>query len=379
MATTPTPAASSPSTSSPTPCRTKECTMPAVGSTKVNPLLAGAPATASDLEAIARLGQARQKLKEEIAKIIVGQEHIVDDLLTCLFARGHCLMIGVPGLAKTLMVRTIARAIDLEFNRIQFTPDLMPSDITGSEIIEEDRATGGRQFRFVKGPVFANILLADEINRTPPKTQAALLQAMQELQVTVGGKTYDLPKPFFVLATQNPIEQEGTYPLPEAQLDRFMFDIRISYPKPHEELEIAKATTADLEIGVAKVLTGPQIQQLQQIVRRLPISDHVGMYAVNLARSSRPEDEIAPGFTKEFVSWGAGTRAVQYLVLGAKARAAIAGEYNVTCAHVRAVAPLVLRHRIMTNFHGEAEGMTPERIAKLLLEHVSEPRPEDYT
>jgi len=352
--------------------------MPAAGSSKVNPLLAGAPATASDLEAIARLGQARQKLKEEIAKIIVGQEHIVDDLLTCLFARGHCLMIGVPGLAKTLMVRTIARAIDLEFNRIQFTPDLMPSDITGTEIIEEDRSTGGRQFRFVKGPVFANILLADEINRTPPKTQAALLQAMQELQVTVGGRTYDLPRPFFVLATQNPIEQEGTYPLPEAQLDRFMFDVRISYPKPHEELEIAKATTADLDIAVTKVLTGPEIQQLQQIVRRLPISDHVGMYAVNLSRSSRPEDEIAPGFTKEFVSWGAGTRAVQYLVLGAKARAAIAGEYNVTCAHVRAVAPLVLRHRIMTNFHGEAEGMTPERIVKLLLEHVSEPRPEDY-
>src|SRR5256714_2804489 len=346
--------------------------MPAVGSTKVNPLLTGAPATASDLEAIARLGQARQKLKEEIAKIIVGQEHIVDDLLTCLFARGHCLMIGVPGLAKTLMVRTIARAIDLEFNRIQFTPDLMPSDITGSEIIEEDRATGGRQFRFVKGPVFANILLADEINRTPPKTQAALLQAMQELQVTVGGRTYDLPRPFFVLATQNPIEQEGTYPLPEAQLDRFMFDIRISYPKPHEELEIAKATTADLEIYVSKVLTGPEIQLLQQIVRKLPVSDHVGMYAVNLARASRPEDESAPDFTRKYVNWGAGTRAVQYLVLGAKARAAIAGEYNVTCGHVRAVAALVLRHRVMTNFHGEAEGITPDKVVRMLVEHVKE-------
>jgi len=351
--------------------------MPAVGS-KVNPLMSGPQASAGDLEAIARLGEARKKLKSEIAKIIIGQEHIVDDLLTALFARGHCLMIGVPGLAKTLMVRTIAQAIDLGFNRIQFTPDLMPSDITGSEIIEEDRATGGRQFRFVKGPVFANILLADEINRTPPKTQAALLQAMQELQVTVGGRTYDLPRPFFVLATQNPIEQEGTYPLPEAQLDRFMFDIRIGYPKPHEELEIAKATTADQETLVAKVLTGPEITQLQQIVRRLPVSDHVGMYAVNLARSSRPDDEIAPGFTKEFVSWGAGTRAVQYLVLGAKARAAIAGEYNVTCAHVKAVAPLVLRHRIMTNFHGEAEGMTSERIVAELLKHVGEPRPEDY-
>jgi MoxR-like ATPase len=343
-----------------------------------NPLLSGAPASAGDLEAIQRLGAARKKLKDEIAKVIVGQEHIVDDLLTALFARGHCLMIGVPGLAKTLMVRTIARAIDLEFNRIQFTPDLMPSDITGTEIIEEDRASGGRQFRFVKGPVFANILLADEINRTPPKTQAALLQAMQELQVTVAGRTYDLPKPFFVLATQNPIEQEGTYPLPEAELDRFMFDIRIGYPKPHEELLIAKSTTADLDVQVSKALTGPEIVQLQGIVRRLPISDHVGMYAVNLARSSRPEDEIAPGFTKEFVNWGAGTRAVQYLVLGAKARAAIAGEYNVTCNHVRAVAALVLRHRVMPNFHGEAEGMTAERIVKMLLEHVQEPRAEDY-
>jgi MoxR-like ATPase len=346
--------------------------------TRANPLMATPTATASDLEAIARLGEARKKLKNEIAKIIVGQEHIVDDLLTALFARGHCLMIGVPGLAKTLMVRTISQAIDLEFNRIQFTPDLMPSDITGTEIIEEDKTSGSRVFRFVKGPVFANILLADEINRTPPKTQAALLQAMQELQVTVGGQTYDLPRPFFVLATQNPIEQEGTYPLPEAQLDRFMFDIRISYPKPHEELEIAKSTTADAQIVVSKVLTGPEISQLQQIVRRLPVSDHVAMYAVNLARSSRPDDEIAPGFTKEYVNWGAGTRAVQYLVLGAKARAAIAGEYNVTCAHVKAVAPLVLRHRVMTNFHGEAEGVAPDKVVKMLLEHVKEPRPEDY-
>jgi MoxR-like ATPase len=340
--------------------------------------MAGGLTNAGDLEAIARLGEARKKLKEEIRKVIVGQEHIVDDLLTALFARGHCLMIGVPGLAKTLMVRTIAQAIDLEFNRIQFTPDLMPSDITGTEIIEEDKTTGNREFRFVKGPVFANILLADEINRTPPKTQAALLQAMQELQVTVAGQTYELPRPFFVLATQNPIEQEGTYPLPEAQLDRFMFDIRISYPKPHEELEIAKSTTADVDFQVSKVLTGPEIGQLQQIVRKLPVSDHVGMYAVNLARSTRPEDEIAPGFTKEFVTWGAGTRAVQYLVLGAKARAAIAGEYNVTCDHVRAVAPLVLRHRVMVNFHGEAEGMTPDRLVTDLLKHVSEPRPEDY-
>src|SRR5437660_4020833 len=334
--------------------------------TKANPLMTAPQAARDDLEAIAKLGAARKKLKSEIVKVIVGQEHVVDDLLTAIFSRGHCLMIGVPGLAKTLMVRTIAQAIDLDFNRIQFTPDLMPSDITGTDIIEEDRASGGRSFRFVKGPVFANILLADEINRTPPKTQAALLQAMQEMQVTVSGKTYDLPKPFFVLATQNPIEQEGTYPLREAQLDRFMFDIRIGYPKPHEELEIAKSTTADAAVSISKVLTGPEIIALQQIVRRLPVSDHVGMYAVNLARSSRPDDEIAPKFTREYVNWGAGTRAVQYLVLGAKARAAIAGQYNVTCEHVRAVAPLVLRHRIMLNFHGEAEGMTSDRILRQL-------------
>jgi MoxR-like ATPase len=345
---------------------------------KPNPLKTAPQATEDDLQAIARLGEARKKLKQEIARVVVGQEHIVDDLLTALFARGHCLVIGVPGLAKTLMVRTIAQAIDLSFNRVQFTPDLMPSDITGTEIIEEDRNTGTRQFRFVKGPVFANILLADEINRTPPKTQAALLQAMQEQEVTVGGQTYALPRPFFVLATQNPIEQEGTYPLPEAQLDRFMFDIRISYPKPEEELEIAKATTADVELKIAKILSGSDILHLQQIVRKLPVSDHVGRYAVNLARSSRPEDEIAPGFTKEYINWGAGTRAVQYMVLGAKARAAIAGEYNVTCAHVRDVAPLVLRHRIMTNFHAEAEGMSPDKIVKELLKHVSEPKPEDY-
>ena len=345
---------------------------------KANPLKAAPEATAGDLEAIARLGEARARLKQEIAKVIIGQEAIVDDLLTALFARGHCLMIGVPGLAKTLMVRTIARAIDLGFNRVQFTPDLMPSDITGTEIIEEDRNTGTRQFRFVHGPAFANILLADEINRTPPKTQAALLQAMQELQVTVGGHTYELPRPFFVLATQNPIEQEGTYPLPEAQLDRFMFDIRIGYPRPDEELQIAKSTTTDVEADVTKVLTGPEILQLQQIVRKLPVSDHVALYAVNLARSTRPDDEIAPAITREFVNWGAGTRAVQYLVLGAKARAAIAGQYNVTCAHVREVAPLVLRHRVITNFHAEAEGMSPDRIVSQLLKEVSEPRPEDY-
>ena len=342
-----------------------------------NPLISSAGSD-DDLTAITKLGDSRTRLKAEIGKVIIGQEHVVDDLLTAMFSRGHCLMIGVPGLAKTLMVSTIARAIDLAFKRIQFTPDLMPSDITGTEILEEDKTTGGREFKFVKGPVFANILLADEINRTPPKTQAALLQAMQELQVTVGGETYDLPQPFFVLATQNPIEQEGTYPLPEAQLDRFMFDIRIGYPTPEEELQIGKTTTADVEVEVAKVLTGKEIMELQHIVRRLPISDHVGRYAVDLARMTRPEEEAAPDFTREFVNWGAGTRAVQYLILGAKARAAIAGEYNVTCDHIRAVAPMVLRHRIIPNFHAEAEGITPQRLVELLIEHTPEPTAESY-
>ena len=240
------------------------------------------------------------------------------------------------------------------------------------------RQTGGREFKFVRGPVFANILLADEINRTPPKTQASLLQAMQELEVTVGGQTYQLPRPFFVLATQHPIEQAGTYPLPEAQLDRFMFDIRISYPTPEDELEIAKTTNTDVEVKINTVLNGEEILNLQQIVRRLPISDHVGRYAVDLARATRPEDEIAPGFTKEYFTWGAGTRAVQYLVLGAKARAAISGQYNVTCDHVREVAPMVLRHRIMTNFHAEAEGISPDRIVDMLLEAVDEPKAEAY-
>ena len=351
---------------------------------KPNPLNVGTAAVPTaapaqnDLQAIQRLGEARKRLKQEIAKVIIGQEHIVDDLLTALFARGHCLMVGVPGLAKTLMVRTLAQAIDLGFNRIQFTPDLMPSDITGTEILEEDQVKGTRAFRFLPGPVFTNILLADEINRTPPKTQAALLQAMQELQVTVGGKTYLLPKPFFVLATQNPIEQEGTYPLPEAQLDRFMFDIRIGYPTPDEEMNIALSTTSDATPTLAKVLTGQGIMQLQQIVRRLPVSKHVARYAVNLTRSTRPQEPIAPPFAKEYITWGAGTRAVQYLVLGAKARAAIAGQYNVTCADVRDVAPLVLRHRIVTNFHAEAEGITADKIVQKLLKHVSEPKAEAY-
>ena len=300
-----------------------------------------------DVEALARLGEARKTLRDEIAKVIIGQERIIDDLLTAIFARGHCLMVGVPGLAKTLMVQTIARAIDLAFNRIQFTPDLMPADITGTEVIEQDKATGERVFRFMKGPVFANILLADEINRTPPKTQAALLEAMQERQVTSGGQTYDLPKPFFVLATQNPIEQEGTYPLPEAQLDRFMFMLKVGYPSPTEELAIIKSSPTDIQPKVDKVLTGADIEAVQEIIRQVPVSDHVALYCLKLGRSTRPDDELAPAFIKELVAWGIGPRGVQYLVLAAKARAALRGEYNVTTEHVRQVVRLVMRHRLL--------------------------------
>ncbi len=328
-----------------------------------------------DIEAIESLRQAKTILMEEIAKRIIGQEQIVEDMLTVMFSQGHCLVIGVPGLAKTLMIRTIATVMNLGFSRVQFTPDLMPSDITGTEIIE-DTSTGKREFRFIPGPIFANIVLADEINRTPPKTQSALLQAMQEYTVTVAGKTYELPKPFFVLATQNPIEQEGTYPLPEAQLDRFMYSIYITYPTPDEELKIAKTTTSEFEPDLQKVITGDEILELQRIVRRIPISDYVAQYAVNLTRSTRPVDEIAPEFVKEFVEWGAGPRAVQYLILGAKARSILRGDMNVSIDDIRSVAHLVLRHRIITNFNAEAEGKDSTDIVNMLLESVSEPELE---
>jgi len=331
-----------------------------------------------DVEALQRLGEARQALREEIGKVIVGQEGVIDGLLTAVFARGHCLMVGVPGLAKTLMVQTIARAIDLEFNRIQFTPDLMPADITGTEVIEQDPASNQRAFRFIKGPVFANILLADEINRTPPKTQAALLQAMQERQVTSGGVTYDLPRPFFVLATQNPIEQEGTYPLPEAQLDRFMFMLKVGYPAPKEEMKIVKSNPIDTEPDLTKVLNGSDILNLQQIIRQIPVSDHVVLYCLKLGRSTRPDDKIAPEFTKELVTWGIGTRGIQYLVLAAKAWAALHGQYNVTTAHVRQVVALVLRHRVLPNYHAEAQGIDADHIIQRLVDEVGEPTPEEY-
>lgn len=324
----------------------------------------------SDLEAIQQLQTAYQSLRTEISKVIIGQENVLEQLFTCVFAKGHSLLIGVPGLAKTLIVRALAQTLSLSFNRIQFTPDLMPSDITGTEVIQEDRSTGQRCFQFIKGPVFANIILADEINRTPPKTQAALLEAMQELQVTAGGKKYPLTQPFFVLATQNPIEQEGTYPLPEAQLDRFMFNILIDYPSPEEELEIMKLTTSisPFEIKLDHVLSTEEILRLQEIVKRVPISDHVMAYAMTLARQSRVHAGGVPEFIKEWVAWGAGPRASLYMMITAKARAILHGRYYVSIEDIQSVAYPVLRHRIITNFSAEAEGVTTNKIIDKLIE-----------
>ena len=333
---------------------------------------------ADEVRAVEQLAKAKRLLLNEIHKVIVGQEQIIEQMLIAMFCRGHALVVGVPGLAKTLMVSTIARVLHLSFNRIQFTPDLMPSDITGTDIIEEDLTTGRRAFRFVKGPVFANIILADEINRTPPKTQSALLQSMQEYQVTARGVTYDLDQPFFVLATQNPIELEGTYPLPEAQLDRFMFMINITYPSAEEERQIVKTTTYEQVGEPVAVLRGKDILTVQRIVRRVPISDHVLDYAVGLARATRPGEKEAPGFINDWLSWGAGPRAAQYLVLGAKARAILHGRYNVAASDVRAMAHPVLRHRLFTNFNADAEGIDVEHIVDRLLASVPEPSEEDY-
>ncbi|MFQ6048556.1 MAG: AAA family ATPase [Phycisphaerae bacterium] len=331
-----------------------------------------------ELGLVERLGRARQRLLDEIHKVIIGQDEVIEQLMMALFAQGHCLLVGVPGLAKTLLVRTTARVLRLSFNRIQFTPDLMPSDVTGTEIIDQSGSTGRREFRFVEGPIFANIILADEINRTPPKTQAALLQAMQEYQVTAGGKTYELQRPFFVLATQNPIEQEGTYPLPEAQLDRFMFMVNVDYPSRSEERRIVKSTTGQSSGEPAAVLDGQEVLRLQRIVRMLPISDHVVDYAVNLVRATRPGQPGAPGFINDWLSWGAGPRAAQYLVLGAKARAVLHGRYNVSCQDVREVARPVMRHRLFTNFTADAEGIKPDEVVGRLIEAVPEPSAEDY-
>lgn len=313
------------------------------------------------------LHDAYNRLRQAIGRVIVGQEAIIEQLLISLLARGHCLLIGVPGLAKTLLVRTVARVLDLKFSRIQFTPDLMPSDITGTEIIEEDVHSGRRYFKFVQGPIFANIVLADEINRTPPKTQAALLEAMQEYRVTVAGQTYTLEEPFFVLATQNPIEQEGTYPLPEAQLDRFMFNLWLDYPTFEQEVEVVRLTTADREVELEPVLNAEQILAFQRLVRRVPVAEHVIAYAVRMARRTRPGQPEAPDFVRTWVSWGAGPRASQYLILGAKARALLAGRLTPEVEDVRSVAVAVLRHRIVTNFNAEADGIRPEHIVERLL------------
>jgi MoxR-like ATPase len=323
-----------------------------------------------DVEAVRRLGEARARIEQEVAKVIIGQKEVVEQVLTCLLAHGHALLIGVPGLAKTMLVNTLARVLDLSFNRVQFTPDLMPSDITGTEIIEEDAATRRRGFRFVEGPVFANVVLADEINRTPPKTQAALLQAMQEYHVTVAGRTYPLPSPFFVLATQNPIELEGTYPLPEAQLDRFMFSVFVDYPSPDEEMEIVKSTTSAYVPDLTRVLAAEEIAELQGLVRRVPVADEVIAYAVRLAGATRPTGETSPQFIRDWVSWGAGPRASQYLILGAKTRAMLEGRYTPSVDDVRAVARPVMRHRIVTNFAAEAENVKPDTIVRRLVEEL---------
>lgn len=326
--------------------------------------------TGSDIAAVENLNQAYRNIKNEIAKVIIGQDKVVEQLLISLLSSGHCLLVGVPGLAKTLLISTLASVLNLKFSRIQFTPDLMPSDITGTEIIEEDHSTGRRQFRFVKGPVFANIILADEINRTPPKTQAALLQAMQEHEVTAAGETYKLDEPFFVLATQNPIEQEGTYPLPEAQLDRFMFNVFVDYPSDAEEEAIVKSTTAVLDYKLDKILSPADIIGFQNLVRRVPVSDHLIRYAVELVRTTRPNEPDAPEFVKNWVNWGAGPRASQYLILAAKTKAILEGRPTPGPEDVRFAAYPVMRHRIVTSFNAEADGVDTTEIINRILDRV---------
>jgi MoxR-like ATPase len=333
--------------------------------------------SAHDLDALASLKRAHQSIRTELSKVIVGQAEVIDELLLAIFSQGHCLLEGVPGLAKTLMVSTLARSLQLDFNRIQFTPDLMPSDITGTEVIQEDKASGTRQFKFLRGPIFANIVLADEINRTPPKTQAALLEAMQEKQVTIGGERHPLPAPFFVLATQNPIEQEGTYTLPEAQQDRFMFKVFVRYPGYDDEYKIGALTTAQFDPQVSPVLSAEEISRLQKLVRRVPVAPHAIHYALRLVRNTRVEEPGVPDFIAESVSWGAGPRAVQYLLLGGKARAVLEGRSFVTTDDIRAVAHPVLRHRVITNFSAESSGITPDRVIDRLLAEIPDRRPGD--
>ncbi len=330
----------------------------------------GGNGSAEEVEAVAEIARQRQLILQEIKKVIVGQDAVIEELLIALLAQGHCLLVGVPGLAKTLLVSTLSDVLHLSFNRVQFTPDLMPSDITGTDLLEEDPETRQRRYRFLRGPIFANIVLADEINRTPPKTQAALLQAMQEYRVTASGQTYALDLPFFVLATQNPIEQEGTYPLPEAQLDRFMFHIGIDYPDLDDEVDIVLNSTSAYKPQLERVLSADTILRLQDLVRRVPATRSVVRYAAQLSQRSRPGHPQAPDFVRDWVNWGAGPRASQYLILGAKARAIMHGRFAASVADVRALAPSVLRHRILTNFNAEAEGMTSLDIVRRLLDEV---------
>jgi len=337
------------------------------------PVLQAPGPSATPEEIVARFKEARERILTEIGKTIIGQKDTLNQMLVALFARGHCLLIGVPGLAKTLMVKAMGETVELQTSRIQFTPDLMPSDITGTDILEEDPATGRRRFTFHRGPLFANLLLADEINRTPPKTQAALLEAMQEQRVTVSGTSYDLPAPFMVLATQNPIEQEGTYPLPEAQLDRFMFCIHLAYPNAQEEQQVILDTTRGTRSAPCKVLGGPEVIELQNLVRQVPVSQHVALYAMNLVRATRPNQEGSLEFVNRWVRWGAGTRAGQYLLLAAKAHVLLNGRLSVSCADVRDYALPVLRHRIFPNFTAASEGVSADQIIKKLLEAVKEP------
>jgi MoxR-like ATPase len=332
-----------------------------------------------ELAAVEKLQQGYHNMRSELGKVIVGQEAVIEELLIALFCKGHTLLVGVPGLAKTLLISTLAKTLGLSFNRIQFTPDLMPSDITGTEVIEEDKTTGGRVLRFVRGPIFANVILADEVNRTPPKTQAALLEAMQEHQVTAGGKQHRLPQPFFVLATQNPIEQEGTYPLPEAQLDRFMFNINVGYPTEEEEFQIVRLTTMGRQVNLQHILSGDEIIALQEIVRKVPVADHVIRYALQFSRLTRKGEAgtKVPDFVNDFVAWGAGPRASQYLILAGKARALLKGRYHVSTEDIRQVALPVLRHRIVTNFNAEAEGVKSDAIVKKLIDFIPRQQYDD--
>jgi len=339
-------------------------------SAAVDPAVPEQAAVDREIQALKGLSTAYTRLRSEIGKAVIGQNEVVEQLLIALFCRGHCLLVGVPGLAKTLLVSTVGKILQLAYRRIQFTPDLMPADITGTDVLQDDPETGRRLFQFLPGPIFTNLLLADEINRTPPKTQAALLEAMQERHVTVGSNTYRLPTPFFVLATQNPIEQEGTYPLPEAQLDRFMFQVVVEYPNAAEELRILKQTTGGEQPDLHVVLNGRQILALQEVVRKVPVAEHVFVYARDLVRWTRPKEPDAPDFVKEWVAWGAGPRAGQFLILGAKARALLEGRFHVTTADVQAVAIPVLRHRIVTNFAATGQGLRSSDIIAKLLAHA---------